>query len=80
MNVTNTIVLESKRSCVRVKQDRSKYIVQPGITFMKPGTLLRELKNGEKIVDEEGNEIEPSGRFLITAETIFPNHLVTDIF
>lgn len=33
-----------------------------------------------KIVDDEGNEIKPTGRFLWSAETIDPYHLVVDMF
>lgn len=33
-----------------------------------------------KIVDNEGNVIEATGRYYITAETINPYHLVIDIF
>ena len=33
-----------------------------------------------KIVDDNGEEIKPTGRFLISAETIDPYHLVVDMF
>ena len=37
-------------------------------------------RDGAQIVDENGETMQPTGKFLWTAETIDPFHLVTDFF
>ena len=52
--------------------------VEP-IVFLAPGTELVELKDGARILDEDGNEIRPEHRFYRTAGTIFTYHTVADM-
>ena len=47
--------------------------------MLKANTPLADLP-GIRIIDPEGEEINPTGKFLITAETIGPFHLVTVMF
>lgn len=43
-------------------------------------TLMTDLPDNFQIVDAEGDEISPTGRFIMTAETMDPYHLVVDMF
>ena len=45
---------------------------------MKEGTILTDFEG--KLYDEDDNEIKPTGRFMISVETIDPYHLLIDIF
>lgn len=73
--------LGRKRAAVKVRRigKTNKYEIVPGSIAM----LSEEVKVGEKqdaiVVDENGEIVEPTGKFLWTAETINPFHLVTDI-
>lgn len=82
-NAEYTYPLEQKRVAVKVQRINShstKYKIIPGsICFIKDGALVSE-RPKSIIVDEDGNEIKPEGKFLWTAETIDPFHLVTDMF
>lgn len=53
-------------------------IVPDSICLLPSCTTVTEMEK-RKIVDEEGNEMTPDGRFLWTTETIDPYHLVIDI-
>jgi tRNA A58 N-methylase Trm61 len=70
------------RVCVKVKRiGRSrKYEIQEGIHVLKPDTVVTDLPESWKIVDADGNEVRPTGRFVITVDTIDPYHLVADLF
>lgn len=75
--------LREKRAAVKVERidGRShKFRVVPGSMFMlKPGTMVMECPEAH-LFNGQGDEITPSGRFLRTAETIDPYHIVTDMF
>lgn len=72
--------LSNKRVCVKVARKGNKLEVQEGIYFLAPGTAVLPIKSIDKIVDIEGNEIEATGQFYTTAETIDPYHMITDLF
>lgn len=73
--------LGKKRVAVEVRKiGLNTYEVVPGkITMLSEEIMVGEKKNAV-IVSESGEIIEPSGRFLWTAETIDPFHFVTDFF
>ena len=69
---------------VAIKVERigksNKYEVVPGSTcVLDAATLVKENKDAD-IIDDNGEEVTASGRFLWTAETIDPFHLVVDMF
>lgn len=45
--------------------------------ILDASTKMIEFKGN--LFDDEGNEIHPEGKFLMTAETIDPYHLLVDI-
>ena len=73
--------LGKKRVAVEVRKiGRNTYEVVPGkITMLSEEIMVGERKSGV-VVNESGEVIEPSGKFLWTAETIDPFHFVTDFF
>lgn len=78
-----TFVLEQPRACVKIQKigGRNRYRLLKGIEsvcLMKEGTILTDF-NG-KLYDEDDNEVQPTGVFMISAETINPYHLLVDIF
>lgn len=74
--------LGKKRVAVRVQRigRSNKYQVVPGSITMLSGEVKVGERDGAQIVDETGEAMQPSGKFLWTAETIDPFHLVTDFF
>ena len=64
----------------RIGRTRSFRVIPDSICMIKQGTLVADLPDDWKIVDEDGKEIKSAGRFLISAETIDPYHLVVDMF
>lgn len=64
---------------------RSKqYVLLPGredsVVIIKAGCPIMELCDGETVVTVDGEKVQPTGRFFITAETIDPYHYLFDIF
>lgn len=59
--------------------NKKTYQVTEDIVILPAGIYMIE-KPGCIITDKNGNEIKPTGRFLYTAETIDPYHIVTDMF
>ncbi len=78
----NIYPIEEKRAAVMVKRinDRScRFRIIPGsICCIEKGTLMAERPEFQ-IIDDDGDKVEPAGKFLWTAETIDPFHLVIDI-
>jgi hypothetical protein len=64
--------------CVPVDREGKKLVVSGGIDLARPDTVWAALPEDMKILSESGEEIKPSGRFLVTVESIDPYHLVTD--
>lgn len=78
-----TYKIGQEKIAVKVERVKGKkqYRVMPGeISIVKSGTTVAELPKDCSIVNELGEEIKPTGRFLITVETIDPYHLVIDSF
>lgn len=77
----NTRALGTPRVAVKVKRigATNKYQIEPGISMLDGSTLVME-RDEAKIIDDNGEEMMPSGRFLWTTETIDPYHLVVDMF
>lgn len=82
-----TFRLEQQRACVKIQKisnrigGKGKYRLLKGIDsigLMKEGTILTDFEG--KLYDEDDNEIKPTGRFMISVETIDPYHLLIDIF
>ena len=73
--------LGSPRAAVKVRRiSKNKYEVVPGgICVLDAATLVKENKDAY-IIDDNGEKVTASGRFLWTAETIDPFHLVVDMF
>lgn len=75
--------IEKDRVAVKVQrigQSKSYCIVPDSLSVIKQGTLVLNLPDGYKIIDESGEEIKAIGEFMISAETIDPYHLVVDLF
>lgn len=72
-----TFTLYKPRVAVKVeKKGRKLYVIPDEIYFLKPGTRLMECRYD--VVSPDGEKIEPVGRFVMTAETIDPYHMVTE--
>lgn len=72
-----------EKIAVKVEQVKGKkqyQVISGEICIVKSDTLVAELPGEFSIVNELGEEIKPTGNFLITAETIEPYHLVIDMF
>lgn len=84
MNVKALGCTRAAAKVKRIKKDVFALCMQEGyfgfLYLLPPQTLIYEMERTSKIVDENGKEIVPSGKFLITAETIDPYHLVVDFF
>ena len=72
-------------ACVTVEKipgrKHNQYKILTGaknVGIVQKGTKVIEFKGN--IFDDEGNEVKPEGKFLMTAETIDPYHLLLDIW
>lgn len=75
--------LRNARIAVKVRRtDNGKqiYEVIPGEVFILSAGTMMLVQPDAQIVDDKGGELKPTGRYLFTAETIDPFHLVTDMF
>ena len=72
------IHVDKIRICVPVKRQGRKLTRDGNIAFSRTDTLWAELPLNYKVLTESGEEVKPSGKFLITVESIDPYHLVTD--
>lgn len=63
----------------RINKKEHKYKVTD-VCIIGEDTPMTDLPDNFQIVDAEGAEIKPTGRFLMTAETIDPYHIVVDMF
>lgn len=75
--------LRNPRAAVKVKRvDNRKqlYEVVQGEVFIVPAGTTMLVRPDAQVVDDKGQELEPTGRYLFTAETINPFHLVVDMF
>lgn len=73
--------LSKERAAVMVKKEKGALTVLPkGIFLIGAGNEIVPLKAGESVFSQNGDRIEPTGRFYITAETVGLYHLVTDVF
>ena len=75
--------INKNRAAVQVKRvgRTNRFRVVEGSLYMiNQVELVSNLPDDWKIVDDNGEEIKPTGRFLISAETIDPYHLVVDMF
>jgi hypothetical protein len=73
-----TINLNTVRACVSVEREGKELISAGNVQFARADTVWTELPDDYKVVNEDGEEIKPSGKFLISVESIDPYHLVTD--
>ena len=64
----------------RVGRTNRFRVVEGSLYMINQVELVSNLPDDWKIVDDNGEEIKPTGRFLISAETIDPYHLVVDMF
>lgn len=64
---------------VRATVEGKKLITDGELVFVKPDTQIAELPPAYKVIDSNGEEIPPSGKFYITVQTINPYHLIMDI-
>lgn len=76
-------VLGKRRAAAKVKRINAKTntyeVIADSLILLGPSTPMVE-RPGVKIINIDGEEIEPTGRFLFTAETIDPYHYVIDMF
>lgn len=75
----------TERACVIVKKTKNHYyeVVESSIGVIQSNALVTRLNfldSKAKVYDADGNEIQPTGYFLITTETINPYHLIVDMF
>ncbi|WP_155973564.1 hypothetical protein [Paenibacillus sp. Leaf72] len=54
------------------------HIIQSGVCMSKPNTLFADLPKEFNIFSIDGKIIEPTGRFMISTETIDPYHIIVD--
>ena len=75
--------INKNRAAVQVKRvgrtNRFR-VVEGSLCMINQGEVVSNLPDDWKIVDDNGEEIKPTGRFIISAETIDPYHLVVDMF
>ena len=73
--------LGKRWAAVEVRQivGRIYQIVTGSLCILDPVTMVIERSN-LKIVDENGEEMQPTGTFFWTAETFDPAHLVVDLY
>lgn len=75
--------LSTPRVCVKVRRIKNSYTfelcAEEGVFLLPAGTRLIYPEKPIHVV-YEGKEVQPAGRFVITAETIDPWHIVTDMF
>lgn len=65
---------------VKVKFKSNKlYVEDGGISVVKPDTKIAELPTKFKVYNSENEEVQPSGKFYISVETINPFHLLMDL-
>lgn len=71
-----------ERIAVKVEHIKGKkYQIIPGeIVIIKSNTKVAELSGDYEIINEYEEKIMPTGKFLITTETIDPYHLIIDMF
>lgn len=73
-----------RRACVKVKKIKKgkNYFleVQDGIHAIGSRTEVHDLPKNIKVVDKNGQELRPTGRFVLTSETIDPYHLLADMW
>ncbi len=74
--------LETKPKNRHAKAD-IKYVVDYSkgdvLVSCQPGVKVFPIDEEIKVCDEKGEEIQPSGRFYRTAETINPYHIIFDL-
>lgn len=49
------------------------------LVLVKPGTLLVELDDEQRVTLPDGEVLNPTGKYFVTAETINPYHLILDV-
>lgn len=72
-----------ERIAVKVERIKGKkqYQIIPGEIFIiKSNTKVAELSGDYEIINEDEEKMLPTGKFLITTETIDPYHLIIDMF
>lgn len=73
--------LDSPRICVTAKRVGNRLVIVPdSIGILRADTPLFWLDEKFEVVSEDGQPVKPTGRFAVTAQTIDPYHVVTDIF
>lgn len=76
--------LDHPRVGVKVKRSgRENYVIVPGedsVMLVRAGTLIKELESDERILSEDGEPVNATGRFFLSCETIDPFHVAFDIF
>lgn len=78
--------LPHSRIAVRCTHSRGKkvYVLSPDpdepVFVVKEGTVVIPLDEDEVVVDQEGEVIQPMGKFYRSVETIDPYHAVLDIW
>lgn len=78
--------LPTDRVAVRCSHRRNSrtYVLDPepgeAVFVVKAGTEVVLLREGDRVVDKDGEEIMPTGKFYRTVETIDPYHAVLDIW
>jgi hypothetical protein len=73
------ITVDKPIACVPVKREGNKLILDGSIQIARDDTLWALLPKQFQVMDGNNNPIPPSGKFLITVESIDPYHLVADI-
>ncbi|OUO26548.1 hypothetical protein [Eubacterium sp. An3] len=73
--------LGKRWAAVEVRQVSGRvYKIVPGsLCTLDPVTMVIE-RPDLKIIDENGEEMQPTGTFFWTAETFDPAHLVVDLY
>ena len=74
--------LPAPRAAVMVKKGSNQtLVVIPGsVSLVRINAALLAIPYGWRVVGPDGEELAPTGAFLVTAETIDPYHLVLDMY
>lgn len=77
----DTFTLEAVRAAVLVKEIKTHTyeIVEGSIRLIGPYTKVYEVPPKWKILGQDGDIIQPAGKFLMTCETIGQYHLLIEI-
>ncbi|MGF7035339.1 hypothetical protein J2T17_006347 [Paenibacillus mucilaginosus] len=70
--------IDSPYAAVRVIREGDCLTVDSSVFIVKADNVYTPIPTGFKVQAASGEEIQPSGQFLMSAETLDPYHIVID--